>query len=103
MAISKRELAQAERRMAEQRASGYAVEACYDRENQSINVRLHTGVTVNLPIASIRALAGATQEAVAEIEISPSGLGLHWPRLEVDLYLPSLIDEQIGNFPGTVR
>jgi len=29
---------------------------------------------------------------LTEIEISPSGLGLHFPKLDADLYLPALLE-----------
>jgi hypothetical protein len=31
------------------------------------------------------------------IEISPSGLGLHFPALDVDLYLPALLEGYLGS------
>jgi hypothetical protein len=34
-------------------------------------------------------LRGVRATALEEMEISPSGLGLHWPRLDADIYLPS--------------
>jgi hypothetical protein len=35
-------------------------------------------------------LASASPEELAAVEISPAGLGLHWPKLDADLYIPSL-------------
>ena len=35
-------------------------------------------------------VAGATRY-LAEIEITPSGLGLHWPRLDADVYVPGFM------------
>ncbi|MBQ1763160.1 MAG: DUF2442 domain-containing protein, partial [Aquincola sp.] len=32
-----------------------------------------------------------------EIEVSPSGLGLHVPALDADLYLPALLDGFFGS------
>jgi hypothetical protein len=34
---------------------------------------------------------GARPAQLANIEISPSGLGLHFPQLDADLYLPALL------------
>ena len=42
-------------------------------------------------------LEKATPSDLAEIEISPSGLGLHIPALDVDLYLPALLDGFLGS------
>jgi hypothetical protein len=46
------------------------------------------------------------------IEISPHGLGLHWPQLDAGLYIPALIEgafgsrrwmKQIGELGGSAR
>ena len=34
---------------------------------------------------------------LAGIEISPSGLGLHFPQLDADVYLPSLLEGFLGS------
>ena len=42
-------------------------------------------------------LAGASPDDLAQIEISPTGLGLHWPRLDADLYVPALLQGVFGS------
>ena len=37
---------------------------------------------------------------LAEIEISPTGLGLHFPTLDADLYIPSLLAGVFGSPTG---
>jgi hypothetical protein len=32
-----------------------------------------------------------------EIEISPSGLGIHFPKLDADLYLPGVLEGFLGS------
>ena len=44
----------------------------------------------------MRAGTSSTAE-LAEIEISPTAFGLHWPRLDADLYLPGLLDGVLGS------
>ena len=34
---------------------------------------------------------------LAIIEITPAGLGLHWPKLDADLYLPALLQGVFGS------
>ena len=34
---------------------------------------------------------------VTQIEISPSGLGLHFPELDADLYLPAVLEGFLGS------
>ncbi|MGI9506556.1 MAG: DUF2442 domain-containing protein, partial [Geminicoccaceae bacterium] len=39
----------------------------------------------------IEGLQYATSDELSEIEISPKGFGLHFPRLDADVYLPALL------------
>lgn len=97
MAITERELAQAEARMAAVRAAGYAVSARYDRRRSRIVVALNTGVEVTFPTTIAEGLADASPDSLTDIEISPAGLGLHWPRLDADLYVPGLLQGVFGS------
>lgn len=54
-------------------------------------VALHTGIELTLPAALAEGLADAPDDKLADIEVSPAGLGLHWPQLNADLYVPALI------------
>lgn len=96
MAIIESEFTQAERRTQSLREHGYAVAARYDRRRARIVVSLDTGVEVTFPPKLAEGLAGATAANLAKIEISPSGLGLHWPRLDVDLHVPDLLAGVFG-------
>ena len=42
-------------------------------------------------------LEEARPPQLADIEISPSGLGLHFPLLDADLYLPALLQGFLGS------
>jgi hypothetical protein len=65
--------------------------ACYKPRGDKIIVEFHDGMELRIPRRLVEGLADATGAALTEIEISPSGLGLHWPNVDVDLYLPSLM------------
>ena len=97
MAVTKREVQQAEKRMAALRESGFAVSARYDRRSARVVLNLNTGVQVTFPPRLAEGLAGASPADLAEIEISPAGLGLHWPRLDADLYVPALLQGVFGS------
>ena len=60
-------------------------------------VRLNTGVELAFPERLAEGLADASPDSLAEIEISPAGLGLHWPRLDADLYVPALLQGVFGS------
>jgi hypothetical protein len=42
-------------------------------------------------------LERATPTDLGEIEISPSGFGLHFPRIDADLYIPALLEGFFGS------
>ena len=97
MAITERELRRAEARMETQRQASHAVSARYDRRSSRIIVALNTGVQIAFPADLAEGLAGASAAELAQIEISPAGLGLHWPRLDADLFVPSLLQGMLGS------
>jgi hypothetical protein len=97
MAITEQELEQAEKRMTSVRETGHAVSARYDRRRSRVVVALNTGLELAFPTQLAEGLAGASPENLADIEISPAGLGLHWPRLDADLYVPALLQGIFGS------
>ena len=97
MDFTEPELDQAERRMAVLRETGHAVSARYDRRTSRVVVTLNTGVQLAFPAKLAEGLAGASPENLAEIEISPAGLGLHWPRIDADVYVPALLQGVFGS------
>ena len=42
-------------------------------------------------------LGEATPSQLQEIEISPSGFGIHFPKLDADLYLPAILQGFLGS------
>jgi uncharacterized protein DUF2442 len=87
----------AEKRMAALRENGFAVSARYDRRAARIVVNLNTGVQIAFPTRLAEGLAEASPADLAEIEISPAGLGLHWPKLDADVYMPALLQGLFGS------
>lgn len=96
MVVTEREFEHAEARMAALREAGYAVSTRYDRRTGRVIVNLNTGIQLAFPARLAEGLANASPEDLAEIEISPAGLGLSWPRLDVDLYVPALLQGVFG-------
>jgi hypothetical protein len=97
MAITEQDLEQAENRTALVREAGHAVSARYDRRRSRVVIALNTGIEVAFPTRLAEGLAGASPEHLADIEISAAGLGLHWPRLDADLYVPALLRGVFGS------
>lgn len=97
MVMTEDDLRQANARTQALREAGYAVAARYDRHKARIIVRLNTGVEVTFPAKLAEGLADAGADDLAVIEISPAGLGLHWPKLDADLHVPSLLHGVFGS------
>ena len=86
-------------RRAEQRrrTAPFAVSARYDRRSKRVVVRLSSGLNVAFSARDAQGLGDATPDELSEIEISPSGLGLHFPKRDADLYLPGLLEGFLGS------
>jgi hypothetical protein len=74
-----------------------AVAARYDRRSGQVVVGLSSGIAVMFSPQNAQGLEGAKPAQLGTIEISPSGLGLHFPKLDADLYLPALLAGWLGS------
>jgi hypothetical protein len=73
-----------------------AVAAHYDSANQLIVVRLRSGALFSFPPDIAQGLAEASEEDLAAVEITPSGAGLHWEKLDADFSVPGLLSGCFG-------
>ena len=74
-----------------------AVAARYDRRVGRVVIALSTGLEIGFKPHDAQGLEAARPAQLADIEISPSGLGLHFPQLDADLYLPALLQGFLGS------
>ncbi len=74
-----------------------AVAARYDKRLGNVVIELSTGLSIMFKPRDAQGLEKASPEELAKIEISPSGLGLHFPALDADLYLPGLLEGSMGS------
>ncbi|NJL98282.1 MAG: DUF2442 domain-containing protein [Synechococcaceae cyanobacterium SM2_3_2] len=87
-----RQIEAARQRDQEERATGqYAVEAFYQEEKDFLSITLANGIEIGIPVESMERLSDADRAEVAKVEITPSGMGLHWGSLDWDLSIPHLI------------
>ncbi len=77
-----------------------ALSAQYERRTGRIVIHLSTGLDVAFSPRDAQGLEDATPAQLAEVEISPSGFGIHFPRVDVDLYLPVLLLGFLGSRNG---
>jgi hypothetical protein len=74
-----------------------AVTAHFDRESGRVVIGLSSNLEVSFSPRDAQGLEKATPSQLDEIEISPSGLGIHFPKLDADLYLPALLQGFLGS------
>jgi len=91
---SKEATARAERRRAKEPS---AVTVRYDRARDRIVIALSSGAEFAFPRNLAQGLEAADPADLDIIEISPSGFGLHFPKLDSDLWLPALLEGIFGS------
>jgi hypothetical protein len=74
-----------------------AVSAHYERASGRIVVELSSKVAVSFRPKDAQGLEDAKVADLAEIELSPSGFGIHFPRLDADFYVPALLEGFLGS------
>jgi hypothetical protein len=80
------------------RQSGlYAVAARYERETGLVHITLKTGMTLSFPKVRAQALANATDEQLSEVEISPAGWSVDFPRLDDGFTIEGILAGRFGN------
>jgi hypothetical protein len=113
MAITKKQFKAANGRGAAAVSRGPIARAVrYDSRRGLIVITLEGGCEFSFPVSLAEGLADSPRSKLAKIKISPNGLGLHWPLLDADLYVPGLIEgafgsrrwmQQIGKIGGASR
>lgn len=68
-----------------------AVKAWYELPSARVFIELKNGVVMGFPYTLLQGLESATTEQLVEVEVTPSGYGLHWNSLNVDLGIPQLV------------
>jgi hypothetical protein len=112
MKISDADFKAANCRAAAKQAAFPAVVAIrYDRRTIRMFVSLASGLDLAFSVKDIRELEGARAVDFATAEISSSGMGVHFPRLDADIYVPALLQQfvtkhwlaaEIGKLGGAV-
>lgn len=74
-----------------------ATSARYDRRISRVVIALSSGLEIAFRPHDAQGLQNARPDQLKAIEISPSGLGIHFPDLNADLYLPALLEGFLGS------
>ena len=73
-----------------------AISVKYDAQSKRVVMETTTGHLFGFPVAAIPSLRDARAEDLRQVELTPSGSGLHWDNLDVDLDVPALILSVLG-------
>lgn len=74
-----------------------AVMVRYDRRIARIVITLASGLELAFSPKHAQGLENARPDDLADAVISPSGLGVHFPKLDADLYIPALLEGFLGS------
>ncbi|MGK7890776.1 MAG: DUF2442 domain-containing protein [Leptolyngbyaceae cyanobacterium] len=74
----------------------HAQQAFYDRPKKLVTIVLMNEAVFAFPPHLVQELVNATEDDLSEVEISPSGQGLHWETLDVDLDIIGLLQGIFG-------
>lgn len=74
----------------------HAVAARFDAVKNRIVIDLENGAEFSFPPVLAQGLSHASEADLKQIEISPLGTGLHWPKLDVDLTVDGLLAGVFG-------
>lgn len=64
----------------------------YDAQRIRLVIELVSGATLDIPLPMTERLSSASERERGTMELAPFGLGVHWPLVDEDLYVPSLVD-----------
>lgn len=74
-----------------------AVSAEYDRRTGRIVIYVSSNLIVSFSPGDVEGLENSQPAQLKTIEISPSGLGIHFPSVDADIYLPGLLEGFLGS------
>ncbi|CAN7538545.1 DUF2442 domain-containing protein [Pseudoduganella sp. LjRoot289] len=98
MEITDAEFDAANRRGAAKRAAFPVASAVrYDRRIGRVVISLASGLQIAFIPRDVQGLEGARPADLIDAEISPSGLGIRFPKLDADLYIPALLEGFLGS------
>ena len=72
------------------------VDAEYDAGRDTIDLTFPSGGSMMIPRHVVPGLDEAPAAALKSIRVSPAGDALSWPSLDVDVYVPGLVERAFG-------
>jgi hypothetical protein len=72
------------------------VNAHYDPDRDLIDLTFSGGGSMTIPRKIVPGLERASVSKLASLLVSPAGDALSWPALDVDVYIPGLVERAFG-------
>ena len=69
-----------------------AICVVYEKRPDLVTLQLEDGVRISIPRGLLEGLEDASAAQLAKVELLGSGTGIHWPLLDVDHYVPGLLN-----------
>jgi hypothetical protein len=69
----------------------------YDAERDRVIVRLTSGVEIGFAPRDAEGLQQAAADDLRTVEVDALGLGIHFPALDADFYVPALLEGVLGS------
>ena len=73
------------------------VDAHYDKSRDRVDLMFDGGSAMSIPRNMIPGLERASTSQLETILVSPAGDALSWPSLDVDVYVPGLVERAFGS------
>lgn len=72
------------------------IQAYYNRKTDTLDLVLRKGIGVSIPRKHIRELSEAKEKDLTKVEIQPGGDGVSFRSINVDIYVPGLLADELG-------
>lgn len=69
----------------------------YDAKRVRLIIELVSGATLDVALPMTARLSKATDRQRGTMELTPFGLGIYWPLVDEDLYVPRLVEQNTAS------
>lgn len=69
----------------------------YDPERVRLIIELVSGALLDIPLPNTVRLSNASERERGTMRLTPFGLGIHWPLIDEDLYVPRLVEQNTAS------
>ena len=69
----------------------------YDAERVRLVIELVSGALLDISLPMTARLTSASSQERSKMELTPFGLGIHWPLIDEDLYIPRLVEQNTSS------